>query len=243
MRPCLLLLPLFLCCAAPLRAADDPAVEPPDTLAPPEPPDPEPVDELAAWRSPVAGPLLTDGDYRMIRATARRHFPLGGTRGEELVVVPFETGSGDPALSIAVITRGAHGYRSRLLANILRSELHSVQLLRLGSSAVPKVVVAEQGGSGGFLTLQVFGASRHGQWRTVWMMPGVYQGRIRFQPEMARVQRYIAGQVDAYPTGVWRETYVWGRRGFRLASRQRVRLKTPPGPGETARSLHARAAD
>lgn len=243
MRPPLLLLPLLLCCAAPVCAADDPADNPPNTLAPPEAPEPETVDELAAWRSPVTGPLLTDGEYRMIRAAARRHFPLRGTHGQELVVVPFETGSGDPALSIAVITRGAHGYRSRLLANVLRSELHSVQLLRLGSSAVPKVVVAEQGGSGGFLTLRVFGASRNAQWRTVWTMPGVYQGKIRFQPETARVQRHIGGEVDAYPKGVWRETYVWRHEGFHLASRQRVRLKTPPGPGDSPHSLHAHAVD
>ena len=247
MRPrLLLLLPLF-CCAAPLWAADDPAEDPPDTLASQDAHGPVMPDELAAWRSPVEGPLLTDGEYDVIRSIARRRLPLPGARGRQLVVVPFETASGDPALSIAVLTRAAHGYQSRLLTNVPANELRAIRLVRLGHGHAPKVVVAERGGSGGFLTLRVFGASPTGQWRSVWTLAGIYQGRYRFQPgsrpTMARVRRYIAGEVNAYPKGVWRETYVWRQGSFRLAGRQRVRLQTPPGPGGAPRSLHARAVD
>lgn len=243
MSPRLFLLPLLLCCAVPAHAADDPVDLPQDTPVLEEAHGPVMLDELAAWRSPVAGPLLTDGEYQVIRPTIRRRRALPGTHGEQLLVVPFETPSGDPALSIAVIARTAGGYRSRLLGNVLSNEIRSIRLVRLGHGGAPKVVVTERGGSGGFLTVRVFGTTRSGRWHSMWAVPGVYQGKYQLQPLMARVQRYIAGKVDAYPSGVWRETYVWRQDSFHLASRQRVRLKNPAGPGEAPRSLHAHAVD
>lgn len=191
---------------------------------------PKPADDLAAWRSPVAGPVLTDGEYRILYPTLRRRIPAARGGSAELVVVPFETPSGAEGRSIAVLQRTPAGYRSHLLYNLYAAELAAVRVVQLGPGRTPEIVTAEQAGSGGFLTLRVF-SGRAGRERPLWSLSGIYEGEYRLlsggsaRPTRMRVVRRIRSRTTAHPRGAWRETYVWRGRRFVLSGRERIRSR------------------
>lgn len=196
--------------------------------------------ELARWRSPLAANHLTEGEYLLLRSVSRQSLDLDGDgRREELLVVPFEAPSGTEARSIAVLHRTGTGYRSEFLLNSWADELQSVRLVHFGGSRAPQIVVREQAdGSGGFLALHVFGA-RGGQVRPLLSAPGVYQGQVTLlpkrtaQPRRLALVRQIAGEIDAYPRGFWRENYRWtGDHLVRTSRRQVFYRNVPTMPGE-----------
>lgn len=190
----------------------------------------EPDSDLAEWRSPVAGPTLTEGEYLLLRPVSHRAVDLDGDgRDEQLLIVPFETPNGEVAHSIATLHRTSTGYTSNLLLNVFPDELKSVRLVRFGASPTPKVVVYEQGGSGGFLTLHVYG-NRRGGVRPLFHLPGVYQGKYNLLPHGSHatrlvVMRHLAGEINAYPRGFRRESYRWADGRFVLASQRSWRLR------------------
>lgn len=200
------------------------------------------ADVLAPWRSPVDHHFLTEGEYLILEPRLRRRVDLDGDgRPELLVVVPFDATDGKPALSVAVLNRRGEGYTSRLLFNCYADELSDVRVVRLRGNGPPSILVAEQGGSGGFLAVHVFGWNGR-RYRSLWSRGGIYQGRFRLVRAGARsawrleVTRGIQGDVDAYPKGLRRETYRWNGSQFaltsraRLSTRARVRLARSPHP-------------
>jgi hypothetical protein len=147
---------------------------------------------------------------------------------EELLLLPArDPGEGGTArYRLAVLKRGAGGYRFDQLLDFPAEEFDRLRILPLAGSGPPQMVVSTRGGSGGFLALHVF------QWRggrpaETWTLEGIYQGRYWLsrrgpgQPYHLCLTRAVAGDVNAFPRAEWREEYGWSGDRFRLLSRWR----------------------
>jgi hypothetical protein len=158
---------------------------------------------------------------------------------EEVVVVAQPTHDGGRYWA-AVLKPWQSGYVSQVLYRGVASELEALRVVSLSGGRRSQILLVERGGSGGFLSVRVFGWTGRSYAR-LFELEGIYQGRYRLRRVGHRrrgyvlhVVRAIQGDVNAYPRGEWRESYRWTAAGFILASRRRValrrRVKLSPGP-------------
>lgn len=177
--------------------------------------------------APLAGAFLTEREYRRLHHRERVVSDLDGDRLlEELVVVPFRGEAGERRVSVGVVKAEAGGYRSQALLDLEADELRGVWVLALGGGSARQVVVAQRGGSGGFLTISIFGWDGK-RYRPLPAVEGVYQGRFRLvrpgpgKPYSLIVTRALQGRVEAVPRGDRQEEYRWSAAGFARVSRAR----------------------
>ncbi|HTE18383.1 MAG TPA: hypothetical protein VK689_08380 [Armatimonadota bacterium] len=189
-------------------------------------------DDLAPWRSPLARPLLTEGEYLILQPERLLRADLDGDGlTEQVVVAPFDTATGGQAYSIGVLTETPGGYASRVLLNCYAGELRDVSLARLAPATLPRILVRLGSGSGGFLWLDVWGWSGR-RYASLWSVEGVYQGRSRLWKASSgrrylRLTRSIAGGCNAWPRGESSALYRWERDRFALLSRWRGFMNAP----------------
>jgi hypothetical protein len=183
--------------------------------------------------APLDVPFLTEREYRRLHPRERVVSDLDGDGLlEELLVVPFRGDASERMVSVGVVKAEAGGHRSQGLLELEAEELRGVWVLGLGGGSARQVVVAHRGGSGGFLTINVFAWDGR-RYRSLPAVEGVYQGRFRLarqgpgKPYALFITRAIAGPVNAFPRGDRHEEYRWSAAGFVRVSRASPERTSP----------------